>query len=51
MGRDKYLFIIAVFVLAASFALIATGHNTAECFGLIGIVIGHFFGREMGKNE
>jgi hypothetical protein len=50
-SKDISLMIIAVLVLLFSFTLIALGRNTTECFGLIGLVVGHFFGREMGKNE
>jgi hypothetical protein len=50
-SKDKGMFAIAILVLVASFSLIAFGRNCAECFGLIGLVVGHFFGREMGKSE
>jgi hypothetical protein len=50
-SKDKYLFMMALVIIFACFSLISIGHNTSECFGLIGIVVGHFFGREMGKNE
>jgi hypothetical protein len=50
-AKDKSMLAIAVLILVASFTLIAFGRNTTECFGLIGLVVGHFFGREMGKSE
>jgi hypothetical protein len=50
-SKDKAMIFIAVLILIPSFTLIAFGKNCPECFGLIGLVVGHFFGREMGKSE
>jgi uncharacterized membrane protein YkvI len=50
-AKDKALLTIAILVLVSCFTLIAFSKSTTECFGLIGLVVGHFFGREMGKNE
>jgi hypothetical protein len=50
-SKDKIMLTIACLVLIPCFTLIAFGKNSPECFGLIGLVVGHFFGRELGKSE
>jgi hypothetical protein len=50
-SKDRAIFAMGALVLIPSFLLIAFGRNCTECFGLIGLVVGHFFGREMGKSE
>ncbi len=50
-SKDKVLLLISLMVVIPCFTLIAFGRNTPECFGLIGLVVGHYFGRETGKSE